>query len=110
MTHNWLQHISDEPTRTQANCYKEVVQQVKSIYPEIKIIEATNDREGIAGAVDVWCPLINDFQENESFFREREKKGEKILVYTCLIPGGAVAESVIRSRAVAPSVFWMGSG
>ncbi len=51
-------------------------------------MEATNDREGIAGAIDIWCPLINDFQENESFFRERKKLGEKVLVYTCLIPGG----------------------
>ena len=32
--------------------------------------------------------LINDFQENEEFFREREREGDKILVYTCLIPGG----------------------
>jgi hypothetical protein len=32
--------------------------------------------------------LINDFQENEAFFKERQNKGEKVLVYTCLIPGG----------------------
>jgi hypothetical protein len=61
---------------------------VKEIYPEIQIMEATNDREGIAGAIDMWCPIINDFQENEAFFRAREKKGEKVLVYTCLVPGG----------------------
>jgi len=88
LTDNWLQHISDEPTSVSAQCYKDVVKQVKSIYPEIKIMEATNDRDGIAGAIDIWCPLINDFQENETFFRDREKLGEKVLVYTCLIPGG----------------------
>lgn len=88
LTNSWLQHISDEPTSVNAQCYKDVVKQVKEIYPEIKIMEATNDRDGIAGAIDIWCPLINDFQENESFFREREKLGEKVLVYTCLVPGG----------------------
>lgn len=88
LTNNWLQHIADEPTEVNAKSYKEVVRQVKSIFPGVKIMEATNDRDGIAGAIDIWCPLINDFQENESFFREREKKGEKVLVYTCLIPGG----------------------
>lgn len=88
LTNNWLQHISDEPTGANAKCYKDVVAQVKSIFPEAKIMEATNDRDSIAGAIDIWCPLINDFQENESFFREREKYGEKVLVYTCLIPGG----------------------
>ena len=88
LTGNWLQHIADEPTSVNGGCYKDVVNQVRKIYPEIKIMEATNDRDSIAGAIDIWCPLINDFQENESFFREREKQGEKILVYTCLIPGG----------------------
>lgn len=88
LTDSWLQHISDEPTSVNAKCYKDVASQIKQIYPEIKIMEATNDRDGIAGAIDIWCPLINDFQENESFFREREKLGEKVLVYTCLIPGG----------------------
>ncbi len=88
LTDGWLQHIADEPTSVNAQCYKDVVKQVKNIYPEIKIMEATNDRDGIAGAIDIWCPLINDFQENESFFRDREKLGEKVLVYTCLIPGG----------------------
>lgn len=88
LTKNWLQHISDEPTSIQANCYQDVAKQIRGIYPEIKIMEATNDRDGLAGAVDIWCPLINDFQENESFFREREKLGDKVLVYTCLIPGG----------------------
>ncbi|MCP3933562.1 MAG: DUF4091 domain-containing protein [Bacteroidetes bacterium] len=88
LTKNWLQHISDEPTNVQAKCYRDVVAQVKSIYPEVKIMEATNDRDGIVGAIDLWCPLINDFQENEAFFRNREKEGEKVLVYTCLVPGG----------------------
>ncbi len=88
LTDNWLQHISDEPTSINAACYKDIVKQVKEIFPQVKVMEATNDKEGILGAVDIWCPLINDFQENEAFFRERQNKGEKILVYTCLIPGG----------------------
>lgn len=88
LENNWLQHISDEPTVVNAKCYKDVAKQIKNIFPEVKIMEATNDRDGLAGAIDIWCPLINDFQENESFFREREKHGENILVYTCLVPGG----------------------
>lgn len=84
----WLQHISDEPTDVQAACYRDVVKRFKSVFPEAVIMEATNARDSLSGAVDFWCPLINDFQENESFFRGREKNGEKVIVYTCLIPGG----------------------
>lgn len=88
LTNNWLQHISDEPTEINAKCYKDVANHVKSVFPQIKIMEATNDRDNLVGAVDIWCPLINDFQENELFFKEREENGEQVLVYTCLIPGG----------------------
>ncbi|MEN8117888.1 MAG: DUF4091 domain-containing protein [Bacteroidota bacterium] len=88
LTKSWLQHIADEPTSVNAKCYSDIAAQVKEIFPEVKIIEATNDRDGIAGAVDIWCPLINDFQENESFFREREELGDEVIVYTCLVPGG----------------------
>lgn len=88
LTNQWLQHISDEPTSVNAKCYRDIAKQVKNIFPEVKIMEATNDKDSLVGAIDVWCPLINDFQENESFFREREKLGEDVLVYSCLIPGG----------------------
>ena len=88
LENNWLQHISDEPTSVNAACYKDISKQIKSIYPQIKIMEATNGRDSLVGAIDIWCPIINDFQENESFFREREANGEKVLVYTCLVPGG----------------------
>ena len=88
LSNNWLQHIADEPTTINAACYKDAVKLVKSIFPEIKIMEATNARDSLAGAIDIWCPLINDFQENEYFFKERKNAGEKVLVYTCLIPGG----------------------
>ncbi|NND79251.1 MAG: DUF4091 domain-containing protein [Maribacter sp.] len=88
LTDNWLQHIADEPTSVNEACYKDIVKQVKELFPQAKIMEATNDKEGILGAIDIWCPLINDFQENETFFKERQNKGEKVLVYTCLIPGG----------------------
>lgn len=85
---NWLQHISDEPTAVNAECYGDISKQVKQIFPQVRIMEATNDRENLKGAIDIWCPIINDFQENEAFFRSREELGEQILVYTCLIPGG----------------------
>lgn len=85
---NWLQHISDEPTPVNAKCYRDAATKIKDIFPQVKIMEATNAREHLTGAIDIWCPIINDFQENEEFFRSREEQDEQILVYTCLVPGG----------------------
>lgn len=84
----WMQHIQDEPTKIQGACYRAVVRQVRAIDTSIRIMEAVNDRDSVAGSVDYWCPLVNDFQEHIVFFRKREKLGEHVLVYTCLSPGG----------------------
>ena len=34
-------------------------------------MEATNAKESLSGSIDLWCPLINDFQENQDFFNVR---------------------------------------
>lgn len=109
LTENWLQHISDEPTATQSKCYSDISKQIKSIFPEIKIMEATNDRDGLIGAVDYWCPLINDFQENEIFFRTREKEGDKVFVYTCLIPGGSWLNRTLDMEHIRQVYFGWGA-
>jgi hypothetical protein len=109
LTHSWLQHISDEPTAVQARCYKEVVAQVRSIYPEIRIMEATSDRDTLAGAVDIWCPTIDDFQQNEPFFRSREERQEKVIVYTCLIPGGKWLNRLLDQERLRQVYFGWGA-
>ncbi len=109
LTNSWLQHISDEPTKVQAACYRAVVKQVKSIYPEVKIMEATNDKDSLAGSVDLWCPLINDFQENEAFFNKRVALGDKVLVYTCLIPGGKWLNRLLDQERLREVYFGWGA-
>lgn len=109
LTDNWLQHIADEPTSVNAACYKDIVKQVKEIFPQVKVMEATNDKEGILGAVDIWCPLIDDFQENETFFKERQNKGEKVLVYTCLTPGGKWLNRTLDMEKIRQVYFGWGA-
>ena len=73
-------------------------------------MEATNTRDSLGDAIDIWCPIINDFQENLDFFREREKKGEKILVYTCLVPGGKWLNRTLDMEKLRQVYFgWGGS-
>ena len=110
LDNQWLQHIADEPTDNNAQCYKDVSKQIKLIYPEVTIMEATNAKESLSGSIDLWCPLINDFQENQDFFEEREKKGEKILIYTCLVPGGKWLNRTLDMERIRQVYFgWAGS-
>jgi len=110
LDNQWLQHIADEPTDNNAQCYKDVSKQIKLIYPEVTIMEATNAKESLSGSIDLWCPLINDFQENQDFFKEREKKGERILIYTCLVPGGKWLNRTLDMERIRQVYFgWAGS-
>ena len=110
LTDKWLQHIADEPTSVNAQCYIDVSNQIKDIHPDIKIMEATNTRESLGNSIDIWCPIINDFQENEDFFRSREKLGEKVLVYTCLVPGGKWLNRTLDMEKIRQVYFgWGGS-
>ena len=110
LSDKWLQHIADEPTSVNAQCYIDVANQIKNIHPDIQIMEATNTRESLGNSIDIWCPIINDFQENEDFFRSREKLGEKILVYTCLVPGGKWLNRTLDMEKIRQVYFgWGGS-
>jgi len=83
----YLQHLTDEPTDTNATSYKALAEQVRKAMPGVKIFEATMSR-ALAGAVDHWCPQVQKYQQNRKFFEERKKAGDRVWVYTCLAPGG----------------------
>ena len=83
----WIQHLSDEPTDTNAADYRELSGIFRMLLPGIPIIEATMSTQ-LAGAVDIWCPQVQEYQRHRDFFEERRAAGDRRWVYTCLIPGG----------------------
>jgi hypothetical protein len=83
----WIQHLADEPTDTNASDYRKLSEIMRKYVPRITIVEATMTRS-LAGAVDIWCPKVNKYQENREFFLEMQEAGNKVWTYTCLAPGG----------------------
>ncbi len=83
----FLQHLTDEPTDTNAESYKELAKQVRKHFGDVDIFEATMSSK-LVGAVNHWCPQVQVYQKNREFFESRKKAGDKVWVYTCLIPGG----------------------
>jgi len=55
--------------------------------PGVKIFEATMSLS-LVGAVDHWCPQVQEYQKHRDFFEQRKKAGDAVWVYTCLAPGG----------------------
>jgi len=83
----YLQHLTDEPTDTNAESYKGLAEQVRRHMPGVKIFEATMSL-ALVGAVDHWCPQVQEYQKHHDFFEQRRKAGDAVWVYTCLAPGG----------------------
>ena len=105
----WLQHVSDEPGAVQAACYRDVVRQVRSIFPGVRIMDAISDRDSLVGAVDFWCPTIDDYQLHEPFFNGRQARNEKVIVYTCLVPGGKWLNRLLDQERLREVYFGWGA-
>ncbi|MBK9120331.1 MAG: DUF1080 domain-containing protein [Phycisphaerales bacterium] len=97
----YLQHLTDEPTDTNATSYKALAEQVRTHMPGVRIFEATMSL-ALVGAVDVWCPQVQEYQRNRAFFDARRQAGDGVWIYTCLIPGGPWLNRLLDQERLRP--------
>lgn len=83
----WLQGVFDEPEDAYVGRYEDLILLLRGLDPDIRILEATMTTK-VSGLVNVWCPQVQEYQANQSFFDERKRMGDNVWVYTCLSPGG----------------------
>jgi glycosyl hydrolase family 123 len=104
---DWVQHIADEPTDVNAGAYRELAGQLRAAMPGVPIVEATMTRE-LAGAIDIWCPQVQKFQAHREFFEQRQKAGDQVWIYTCLVPGGPWLNRLLDQQRLRQVYFgWM---
>ncbi len=97
----YLQHLTDEPTSTNAGSYQALAKQVREHMPGVKIFDATMCTE-LVEAVDHWCPQVQVYQANRDFFEARKEAGDEVWVYTCLIPGGKYLNRLLDQERLRP--------
>jgi hypothetical protein len=83
----WVQGVFDEPTDEYVDRYKQLIDLLRGFKKNITILEATMTTN-VSGAVNIWCPQVQEYQANQEFFDKRKAAGDKVWVYTCLSPGG----------------------
>ncbi|MCA9289713.1 MAG: DUF4091 domain-containing protein [Phycisphaerales bacterium] len=83
----WVQHLADEPTDVNAADYRRLAAIMRDVMPGVPLVEATMCTS-VAGAIDIWCPQVQAFQQERAFFDARRDAGDRCWVYTCLVPGG----------------------
>jgi len=97
----YLQHLTDEPTDANAASYLALAEEVRRLLPGVRIFEATMSLK-LVGAVDCWCPQVQEYQKHRAFFDERKKAGDDVWVYTCLVPGGPWLNRLLDQERLRP--------
>lgn len=106
LTERWYQNCLDEPNEALTPVYRRICQIVKSAMPKIPILEPNLDHQGLEGTMDIWCPSLDKYEQNQEFYKSRAALGERFWVYTCLTPAGNYCNRLLdmeRLRAV-----WIG--
>ncbi len=91
----YLQHVCDEPEPGNEKTYADIASFIKSISPDIKLIDAVHSH-GVNNTVDVWVPELEMYDSNYVFYRERQNAGNEVWFYTCLAPQGDYANRFIE--------------
>jgi hypothetical protein len=97
----WLQAIIDEPTDEYIDRYKEAATLLRSLKPDLQLLEATMT-VNLSGIVNVWCPQVQEYQAHRDFFDSRRAAGDKVWVYTCLAPGGPWLNRLVDEERLRP--------
>jgi hypothetical protein len=81
------QHIVDEPSPRDFNDYRIMAGTVRKFLPGVPLIDALGN-PGLDGAVDIWVPLSESYEEHKEAFEAHRRRGDRIWFYTCCAPSG----------------------
>lgn len=91
----YIQHIADEPIDENVESYIEISKFLKSLVPELKVIEACHTHQ-LENMVDVWVPQMNFLKDGLDFYHNQQNKGAEAWYYTCLAPKGEWANRFVE--------------
>lgn len=100
----WLQHVADEPVKENAADYRILADTVRQHMPGAVIMDAVMAMD-LAGSVDIWCPLVHEFQQHRRTFALQRADGDRIWCYTCLQPGGRWLNRLLDGELLRPALL-----
>lgn len=104
----WFQHIQDEPGQNLDSDYVFVARLIHEKLPGVRVLEAGDNRD-LAGAIDIWCPTDDEYQNHRDFYTERQKNGDECWVYTCLTPTGPWINRLLDMERLRPVYIGWGA-
>lgn len=87
LTDSWTQCCLDEPNEALEEAYRRITSIVRAAMPNIPLLEPTLAGHPLEGTMDIWCPSLDQYEQQLDFYNSRVAAGDKIWVYSCLTPG-----------------------
>ncbi|MDR1121084.1 MAG: DUF4091 domain-containing protein [Dysgonamonadaceae bacterium] len=81
----YIQHLADEPLPENAASYNAFADLVKSIVPELKIVDAIMTTN-TAASMDIPCPLLSTLHTDYTSYQQLQASGKEIWYYVCDSP------------------------
>ncbi|MFH1569607.1 MAG: DUF4091 domain-containing protein, partial [Gemmatimonadota bacterium] len=100
----WIQHVTDEPTDSNAVDYRILTGMTRRHFPGLPILDATMD-PALVGSVDIWCPQCQEYQKHRERFDAQRALGDRIWFYTCCFPGGPWLNRLLDMELLRPALF-----
>lgn len=86
-TGSYIQHLTDEPISVNSASYRILAGYVRQLAPQLKRLDANQDVD-LVGALDIWVPILHEYDLQQDFYAQRRAAGEETWFYTCLAPTG----------------------
>lgn len=102
----WMQCALDEPNDALCDTYRVITDIIREKMPNIPILEPVLPTEKVIGALDIWCPSLDIYEQNRDFFDNRAKEGDRLFVYSCLTPGGNYLNRLLDMERL--RIVWLG--
>ncbi len=106
----WFLSISDEPIKEHSADYRLLADYVHQFLPGVPVLEASIAKKELVGAVDIWTPMVQDYEKDRRFFDERIAAGDRVWVYTCLNPAGNYLNRMLDQERIRQVLLaWAGN-
>jgi hypothetical protein len=92
----YMQHIADEPTAKNATSYVTISNYIHEFLPGVKVLDAVLTSKELAGAIDIWVPVLNVLDRDYTFYQDLKETGKEVWFYTCVSPKGNYANRFIE--------------
>lgn len=94
-----MQHIADEPIKSNSDVYISMSSFVKKLAPNLRIVDACHTKD-LDNQIDVWVPQLNYLHKDFDFYQAQQAKGKEVWYYTCVWPQGEYANRYIQQPLI----------